>query len=295
MTHIRLTLTISGEESDPESIGELLISAGAGSVEILSEPIYLVVCCAEADEALVLTTAQQLGTSVTKRELIPECNWAALCPELLHPIKAGIFCVNPCASDNGILPQDGVIHIIPGMGFGTGHHDTTHALLQMISGLSEDPKYAVLEDSSMSIVDVGTGSGILSIAAAMAFPNASVVATDIDEAALGNAAENCRINGVSGHVSLLHCSIPALSSPADLVIANLYAELLIQLRDELFSLLKPGGTLLLSGIAVERDDEVAAVFSELPLRLEKRWESPISSEQPLSTMRWVARRYTRID
>lgn len=146
----------------------------------------------------------------------------------------------------------------------------------------------------MSIVDVGTGSGILAIAAAMAFPNASVIATDIDEAALSNAAENCAINGVSRQISLLHSSIPELSSPADLVIANLYAELLIQLRDGLFSLLKPGGTLLLSGIAVERDDEVSAVFSELPLQLEKRWESPISFEQPLTTMRWVARRYTRI-
>lgn len=295
MTHIRLTLTISTEGADPESIGELLISAGAGSVELVSEPSSLVVCCAEAEEAGVLTTIQQLGTSVTKRELIPECNWSALCPELLRPIEAGFFSVSPCASGDGILPQDGVIHIIPGMGFGTGHHDTTHALLHMMSDLSEDAKTSLVEDASMSIIDVGTGSGILAIAAAMAFPNASVIATDIDEAALSNAAENCAINGVSRQISLLHSSIPELSSPADLVIANLYAELLIQLRDGLFSLLKPGGTLLLSGIAVERDDEVAAVFSELPLRLEKRWESPISFEQPLTTMRWVARRYTRIN
>jgi ribosomal protein L11 methyltransferase len=294
MNHLLVTIKVSENSADPESVGELLITAGAGSVEVAEEDLCLRVILSETEESAVMAMIEELGATIVSRELLTERNWAVLCPELLRPIEAGKFSIRPCASAVGTVPEEGVIHVIPGMGFGTGHHDTTHALLGMISALSEQAESSVRRDIASTIVDVGTGSGILAIAAAMAFPKAAVFATDIDEAALSNAAENCGLNGVSGRVSLLHTSLPELSAPAEMVIANLYAELLISLRDDLFGLLAPGGTLLISGIAAHQDDEVASAFAELPILLEHRWESPIHADPAESRMRWVARKYRRL-
>jgi ribosomal protein L11 methyltransferase len=127
----------------------------------------------------------------------------------------------------------------------------------------------------------------------MLFPNASVIATDIDEAALENARENASLNGLSSRIDLVHTSTPQLTSPAEIVVANLYAELLIELRDELVSLTKPGGALLLSGIMVERDGAIATAFEALPLSLVERWESPVTPSADGVGRRWVARWYTR--
>jgi ribosomal protein L11 methyltransferase len=294
MNHIVVIIKISEHSADPESVGELLITAGAGSVEVAADNLSLRVIIPETEESPVMGVIEQLGAAIISRESIEERNWAVLCPELLQPIEAGKFSIRPCASASEAVPEKGGINVIPGMGFGTGHHDTTHALLGMISDISERSKSGTWENSTPTIVDVGTGSGILAIAAAMAFPEAAIFATDIDEAALANAAENCALNGVTDRVSLLHTSIPVLPAPAEVVIANLYAELLISLRDDLFSLLAPGGTLLISGIAAHQDDEVAAAFAELPILLERRWESPTHSDPAESRMRWVARNYRRL-
>jgi ribosomal protein L11 methyltransferase len=294
MNHFLVIIKISEHSADPESVGELLITAGAGSVEVSVDDLSLRVIIPETEESAVMAVIERLGATIVSREPIVERNWAVLCPELLRPIEAGKFSIRPCASASETIPEEGVIHVIPGMGFGTGHHDTTHALLGMISEISERSKSGTWGNSTLTIVDVGTGSGILAIAAAMAFPEAAIFATDIDDAALANATENCALNGVTERVSLLHTSLPVLSAPAEVVIANLYAELLVSLRDDLFSLLAPGGTLLISGIAAHQDDEVAAAFAELPISLEYRWESPTHSDPAESRMRWVARNYRQL-
>ena len=294
MNHILVIIKISEHSADPESVGELLITAGASSAEVAADNLSLRVIIPETEESAVMAVIEQLGAAIISRESIAERNWAVLCPELLQPLEAGKFLIRPCASASEAVPEKGVINVIPGMGFGTGHHDTTHALLGMISDISERSNSGVWENSKPTIVDVGTGSGILAIASAMAFPEADIFATDIDEAALANAAENCALNGVTARISLIHTSLPVLPAPADVVIANLYAELLISLRNDLFSLLAPGGTLLISGIAAHQDDEVASSFAEFPISLEHRWESPTNADPAESRMRWVARSYRRL-
>ena len=291
MTHLLITISLSLEGCDPESAGELLIEAGAGSTEHISssKPAAshrLRVFCEHADLSPVLASIERLGGLILEQSTIAEHDWAALCPELHQPMVVGGLVIQPHASPVGITPVPGVLHLIPGMGFGTGHHDTTNTLIAMLGVLASEGR------NIRTVADVGTGSGILAIAASMLFPDAEVIATDIDPAALDNAAENCAINGVTPQVALSLTSLPDLTSPRDLVIANLYAELLIEMRHDLINLTRPDGVLLISGIAVELDPSIETAFSDLPLILEYRWESPVRADDSHG-MRWVARRYRR--
>lgn len=287
MSYLSITLNLPSDGIDLESAGELLIEAGAGSVEYLEPAGTIRVYLAEDAQPPICELVHHFEGTITQCVAIAPQNWVTLCPDLRRPLAVGDLTIEPHASAEGIEPKAGTIHIIPGMGFGTGHHDTTHALIRMLGRLAERG------EQTRTIIDVGTGSGILAIAAAMLFPAASVIATDIDQAALENALENATLNGVASRITLMHTSTPPLPSPADLVVANLYAELLIELRDELLSLTRPGGYLLLSGIMVERDGAIDEAFGALPLALDDRWESPISTAEHQPGHRWVARRYTR--
>lgn len=291
MTHVRITICLPLEGCDPESAGELLIEAGAGSTEcILSSeqatPHRLRVFCDHTNLLQVLASVDRLGGTILEQSTIAEQDWTALCPELHQPMVVGGLVIQPHASPVGITPEPGVLHIIPGMGFGTGHHDTTNTLIAMLGALASEGR------KIFTVADIGTGSGILAIAASMLFPDAEVIATDIDSAALENAAENCAMNGVTPKITLSLTSLPDLTSPRDLVIANLYAELLIEMRHDLVTLARPDGILLISGIAVELEPAIETAFSDLPLTLEYRWESPARADDNHG-MRWVARRYRR--
>lgn len=297
MNYRCLTITLPSEGMDSESLGALLMEAGAGSTEWVEPLGSLRVFLEENALPPVRELLSQLGGTILACEEVATQNWVTLCPELHRTLAVGGLTIAPHASAEGVTPEPGVIHIIPGMGFGTGHHDTTHALIGMLGRLAVIAEPTLPEPAPaqqpQTVVDVGTGSGILAIAAAMLFPDASVIATDIDEAALENARENAALNGVSHRISLVHTSIPDLPSPADLVVANLYAELLIELRHQLVSLTRPGGSLLLSGIMVERDPSIDATFGDLPLSLIERWETPIGHGDQEQGRRWVARWYTR--
>lgn len=287
MIYVCLTIVVPPEEIDPESVGELLLEAGAGSIECLEPPGTLRVFLEESAKPGICELVAHLTGTITRCDPIHPQNWVALCPDLQRPLSVGGFTIVPHASGAGVEPKSGIINIIPGMGFGTGHHDTTYALIEMLGRLSQRG------ERPQTIVDVGTGSGILAIAAAMLFPDASVIATDIDEAALENARENSALNGLSSRIDLMHTSIPPLPAPATIVIANLYAELLIELREELLSLTAPGGCLLLSGIMVKRDPAIEEAFKKLPLSLVNRWESPAGRTDEEPGRRWVARWYLR--
>jgi ribosomal protein L11 methyltransferase len=135
------------------------------------------------------------------------------------------------------------------MGFGTGHHESTHAALELLQSAE------VSELSPQKIFDLGTGSGILAIAAQLLYSEATIVGNDIDEAALNNAAENAAINGCST-IEFITGSLPDPRLPAkgfDLILANIYAEALCSLEEEIHKLSKPGGLLILAGIFGDRD------------------------------------------
>ncbi|MBI4298886.1 MAG: 50S ribosomal protein L11 methyltransferase [Chloroflexi bacterium] len=145
-------------------------------------------------------------------------------------------------------PQEGevVIHLDPGMAFGTGHHPTTRMCLVEMEELLKP---------GMRVLDVGTGSGILSIAAAKLGAE-RVVALDIDPTSVKVALDNVKRNGVHRVVEVLQGSLPHPDVKAgtfDLAVANISSKVILQMADSLKSALRPAGLLIASGFILEKE------------------------------------------
>ncbi len=177
-------------------------------------------------------------------------------------------------------PDDVVLALDPGMAFGTGLHPTTRLCLAALESLADR---GVLgrrmadggaEDraggSAARVLDVGSGSGILSIAAAK-LGAASVLAVDVDPIAVEASAANARRNRLSRLVHAREGSAPSGEGPFDVVLANLIASLLITLADGLVADLRPGGTLIASGIFLTREEGVVEAFAARRLEVAGRW------------------------
>ncbi len=143
--------------------------------------------------------------------------------------------------------------IEPGMAFGTGQHDTTRLCLELVDGLCDAGA------TPDSLLDVGCGTGILSIAAAlMGVPR--VVGVDIDTEAIRCAAENSERNGVRSRLDLSTTAIGAVEGRYPLVIANILAHILVGMVDALTARVADGGRLVLSGVAEDQTEDVLAAF-----------------------------------
>ncbi|MDI6768517.1 MAG: 50S ribosomal protein L11 methyltransferase [Anaerolineales bacterium] len=161
------------------------------------------------------------------------------------------------------------IKIDPGMAFGTGTHPTTQLCLELLETLFESHSSLITHHSSLvthhsSLIDIGCGSGILSIAA-LKLGAASALGVDIDEAALKASRENAAANGVSENLSLGLGSVAEVLAgrfgvrQASLVLANILAPVIIRLFEAgLAGLVAEGGTLILSGILQEQVEAVLA-------------------------------------
>ena len=167
-------------------------------------------------------------------------------------------------------PGQKVLTLDPGIAFGTGQHPTTRACLDAIDALAA-------EDAGRTFLDVGCGSGILAIAAALeGFRDARGFDNDPD--AVRNANENAAANGLGALFFEGDLSAPGVAAPADVVAANVLAPVLVRFAREVGALVNPGGRLILSGILDEQYDEVRAAyaalgFTELSNRLIGEWRT----------------------
>ncbi len=153
----------------------------------------------------------------------------------------------------------------PGMAFGTGGHETTRLCLECLDNLL--PTFAS-EAGSLRVLDLGTGSGILAIAA-VKLGAGHLDAVDIDPQAVFIATENCRLNGVSSQVVCSTTPLEQLNDRYGIIIANIIAEELVRLAPKIVNRLETGGCLILSGILEEREQYVLEGFGRFPLILER--------------------------
>lgn len=196
-------------------------------------------------------------------EPLPEVDWVARSLEGLRPVAAGRFLVHG-GHDRQRVPPGGVpIEIEAATAFGTGHHGTTRACLLALDRLLKRRRPA-------RVLDVGSGSGVLGIAAALAC-RARVRATDIDPEAVRVTDGNARLNGVGGLVDArLASGRDFTPGRYDLVFANVLAGPLVAMSPELSGALARGGTIILSGILREQARGVAGAYLDRGLRLEAR-------------------------
>lgn len=177
-------------------------------------------------------------------EAVPERDWHAQWKAGIVPVTVGAITIVP-----PWLPAPaGAIVLEPGQAFGTGHHETTTGCL---AALQE------LDLTGAAVLDVGTGSGVLAIAT-LRLGAARAVGVDTDPVAVAAARENAARNGVA--VTLRTGSVEAADGRFDVVVANLDTATLSSLAVRLVGALAPGGTLVASGVSVERTAEAEAAF-----------------------------------
>ena len=165
-------------------------------------------------------------------------------------------------------PDDIVLHLDPGMAFGTGGYETTRLCLEVLEGIMDGMPTLL----SPSVLDLGTGSGILAMAAVQ-LGAGHVRAVDIDPQAVEVARENLAANGLAEQVELDTTPLEAMSGGFDVILANILAEELVRLAPHLTERLNQGGTLVLSGILAEKEPLVRSGFAPYPLEyLETRAE-----------------------
>lgn len=173
-----------------------------------------------------------------------------------RPVRAGHhFVVTPAwveTADRSVANDDDdvVVRIDPGRAFGSGSHPTTRLVLAAVEHLVT-PETAVL--------DVGCGSGVLAVAAAM-LGASPVIAIDIDPAALPATVANAADNGVERVVQVSASPLADVARQFDVVLANLLAGTIAALADDLAARVGPGGTLVLSGLLDDRWSVTAAAF-----------------------------------
>jgi ribosomal protein L11 methyltransferase len=185
-------------------------------------------------------------------------NWARRSQRDLTPIRVGRLIVAPpwaAGAGAGAGPtgaQPITIVIQPSMGFGTGHHASTRLCLDLLQRL---------DLTGRAVLDVGTGSGVLALAA-RALGARAVVAVDDDPDAIESARENLALNGVNEGIDLRLGDFRGMPSQGwDVVVANLTGGLLARSAEVLSAAVAPGGSLVISGVTIDEEAAVLAAFA----------------------------------
>jgi ribosomal protein L11 methyltransferase len=234
-------------------------------------PLHWNVCFSDAGERDRAADAIRAAAPhlAIERVDLPDEDWAARSQRSLTAIHAGRFVVAPPWDVPGDPGDATVIVIEPSMGFGTGHHATTRMCLRLLSDI---------DVSDLTVLDLGTGSGVLSMAAALGGAR-SVLGIDVDQDAIHSAEASARLNTLPGTITFVvgdfRMDPPA---PADLVLANLTGGMLISSAAAIAPLVRPGGSLVVSGF---EGSEAASVMAAFP-----RFEEVTR----LSDETWVAAR-----
>jgi ribosomal protein L11 methyltransferase len=207
--------------------------------------------------ALIAQAAGDEAAAAMTVESIAAKDWVAASLEGLVPVPAGRFVVHGSHDRSRIPPNKLGIEIEAALAFGTGHHGTTRGCLTLLD-------LVLRAGPPRSVLDLGTGTGVLAIAAAKALRQ-PVLATDIDRQSVAVAKENARLNGVGNLVEAVHATgfaAPVFSAwgPFDLVLANILANPLRQLATPMSQHLAPGALVILSGLLQPQAQSVIAAY-----------------------------------
>ncbi len=222
---------------------------------------YFTAAPTAADLAVLHALAPSAAAGSAMVEALADTDWITLSQAGFAPVRAGRFVVHTAAHAAAVRASDIGIRIEAGLAFGTGQHFTTRGCLVAIDRLAARHRFT-------RIADLGTGTGVLAIAAVRRWPCARVVASDIDPVAIAVARANVRANGVRagrgpGAIDALVAAgghHPRLRGPFDLITANILAAPLIAMAGAVTAALAPGGSLVLAGLLTTQARAVAAAY-----------------------------------
>ncbi len=302
-----LELAIEADIEAVEAISEILgrVSSGGTTVEpafdLVDEGLgarvdpdrpaivrgYVPARDASAAEAAAATTAEALGhlqafglrsIGELRTRIVHEEDWAEAWKAYFPVLRIGRrLVIRPTWRRHRRGPDDVVLALDPGMAFGTGLHPTTRLCLAALETVAEDGRA-----EGARVLDVGCGSGILAIAA-VKLGASDALGVDTDPIAIESTVANARRNRLARRIRARAGSLPSGEPAFDIVLANLIAGVLVPLAGALRNELRPGGSLVASGIFVDREAEVRSALEATGLVIRAR-----SSEGD-----WVALTATR--
>jgi ribosomal protein L11 methyltransferase len=263
-----LEVIVPVSAADVDDIAALLVAevpAAAAGTEQRGDEIVFWVSSEAAAAALVETRDavarwQAHGAAVDPARVrvaaaMPEAEWRDAWKryfKVSHLTRQ--FVVVPSWETYEPAPGEIVIDLDPGMAFGTGTHASTRLVLEELQALADNGL------SETRVLDVGCGSGILSIAAVKRWPGATCVAVDVDPQCLDATSENAATNRVADRILVLPTPAGELGEEFPLVLANIQAHVLRQLKADLIACTAPGGTLILSGLLTPQAEPLAAEY-----------------------------------
>jgi ribosomal protein L11 methyltransferase len=208
---------------------------------------------------------------------IPDVDWVAHFREGFRPFDAGGFTIVPAwEPTTESRKTSGIpLRVLPGRAFGTGTHESTRLCLSALQSLAAQGPLG-------RAVDVGAGTGILAVAAALLGARA-LTAIDIDPEAVESARLHARMNAVDLHVVRGDGGRPLARGRFDLVLANLTAPLLLEKRDEIAGLCAPSAALVLAGLLREDADTISAAYAEVgrcTLSVDGEWAALVFEARP---------------
>lgn len=248
--------------SDTADIDELAarvateVGEASAGVEIRDEPGPCVVFWVKPEHSEAAAAAAAALGDVEIAAAMPEAEWRDAYKRYFKPTRLTRQLVAvPSWETYQPEPGDLEIHIDPGQAFGTGSHATTRLVLGALQERVDSGERAA------TVLDFGTGSGILSIAAALLLPDAAITAIDNDELAVAAAAENAGRNGLGDRIDARCCDDPGtLAIEPDLVLANIQRPVLLPAAPALTRLAATPATLMLSGLLADQLDEVSDAY-----------------------------------
>jgi ribosomal protein L11 methyltransferase len=217
--------------------------------------------------ALVATSAGHAAADALSIEPVESADWVKQSLAGLKPVRAGRFIVHGAHDRARIKPNDIGIEIEAALAFGTGHHGTTRGCLLALDKLAKRRRAA-------RVLDLGTGSGVLAIAAAKIL-HARVTASDIDRVAVEAARTNARLNRAGSAVTFVrakgtHARAIAHGAPYDLIFANILLGPLLRLAAPLSRLAGSHARVVLSGLLPGHANAVLAIYCAQGFVLERR-------------------------
>ena len=209
---------------------------------------------------------------------LPETNWATAWQKYYKPVEVGNkLVVKPSWEDYLASGERIIIELDPGMAFGSGTHATTVLCMELLEEYMQ---------AGEKVIDVGTGSGILAVTAAK-LGAASVKALDNDPVAIRVAFENIELNGVSDKVEVFESNLLEMLTKGafvsvDLVVANILADVIIRLAEDVSRILVPSGKFIASGIIKDREKDVRVAlkkvgFTILEVKRDGEWVAVVSA------------------
>ena len=292
--YIEVTITISPTVAD--LVSALLFESGATAV-VVSELPRLKLRTYLPDDATLeakltrvrtyLVALRSMGLDPGPSKVVTrpfhDRGWAMRWKEFFRPVRIGRHLViTPSWDAFAGREGDIVVTLDPGMAFGTGQHPTTKMCLELLEEAFEEfavhgSEFRVVRNHELStmnyeptVLDLGTGSGLLAIAA-LRLGAATVLALDTDRVACRIASQNIRQNGGDGRIVVKQGSLDAAGRRTfDLILANLTAEPLISLAPRLARSLRVRGCLITSGILASEEERVAAIFRRCSMVPERR-------------------------